>query len=98
MTNTLTVAENLKDAGFSEAQATALTCAIEAAATARAELVAARVNRDLAAIFRHSNPKFEPRDVRFEITDRHQTRRITAIVFSAIAILIAFCSVVLNFK
>jgi hypothetical protein len=32
MTNILTVAENLKDAGFSEAQATALTCAIEAAA------------------------------------------------------------------
>lgn len=50
------------------------------------------------AIFRHSNPKFQPRDVRFEITDRHQTRRITAIVFSAIAILIAFCSVVLHFK
>jgi hypothetical protein len=85
MTNTLTVAKHLKEVGFSEAQATALTRAIEAAATAKAELVAARMSRDLAAIIQRSDPKLEHSDARFETTTRDQTRRIAAIVFSAIA-------------
>jgi hypothetical protein len=59
MTDTLTVAEKLKDVGFSEAQAAALTRAIEAAATAKAELVEARMNKDLAAVIERSDSKFE---------------------------------------
>ena len=57
MTDTLTVAEKLKEAGFSETQAAALTRAIEAAATAKAELVEARMNKDLETIIdAHATP------------------------------------------
>jgi hypothetical protein len=98
MTNTLTVAKNLKEAGFSEAQAAALTRAIEAAANAKAELVAARMSRDLAAIIQRRDPEFEHSDTRFENTTRDQTRRIATIAFSAITILIAFYGIVLHFK
>jgi hypothetical protein len=96
MTNTLTVAKNLKEAGFSEAQAAALTRAIEAAANAKAELVAARMSRDLAAIIQRRDPEFEHSDT--ENTTRDQTRRIATIAFSAITILIAFYGIVLHFK
>ncbi|HZZ24151.1 MAG TPA: hypothetical protein VFE60_16915 [Roseiarcus sp.] len=54
----LTVAEKLKEAGFSEVQAAALTRAIEAAATAKAELVEARMNKDLETIIERSDAKF----------------------------------------
>ena len=59
MTDTLTVAEKLKEAGFSEVQAAALTRAIEAAATAKAELVEARMNKDLETVIERSDAKFE---------------------------------------
>ena len=49
MTDTLAVAEKLSEAGFSETQAAALSRAVEAGATAKAELVEARMNKDLAA-------------------------------------------------
>ena len=109
MTDTLTVAEKLKEAGFSEAQAAALTRAIEAAATAKAELVEARMNKDLAAIIERSDPKFEQinaqtnarleaNNASFEKTVREQTRWIATIVFSAIGLMIAFYGIALHFK
>ena len=108
MTDTLTVAEKLKEAGFSEAQAAALTRAIEAAATAKAELVEARMNKDLAAIIERSDAKFERSDARFasnakleaaiEKTARDQTRWFATIVFSAMGLLIALLGIALHFK
>ncbi len=59
MTDTLTIAEKLKEAGFSEIQAAALTRAIETAATAKAELVEARMNKDLAAVIERSDAKLD---------------------------------------
>jgi hypothetical protein len=113
MTDTLTVAEKLKEAGFSETQAAALTRAIEAAATAKAELVEARMNKDLAAIIERSDAKFEQinaqTNARFEAsnakleaaiekTARDQTRWFATIVFSAIGLLIALLGIALHFK
>ena len=105
----LTVAEKLKEAGFSEVQAAALTRAIEAAATAKAELVEARMNKDLETIIERSDAKFERSDARFEAsnakleaaiekTARDQTRWFATIVFSAIGLLIAFYGIVSHFK
>jgi hypothetical protein len=91
MTDTLTVAEKLKEAGFSETQATALTRAIEAAATAKAELVEARMNKDLETVVERTNASFEK-------TVREQTRWIATIVFSAIGLMIAFYGIALHFK
>jgi hypothetical protein len=76
MTDTLTVVEKLKEAGFSEVQAAALTRAIEAVATAKAELVEARMNKDLETVVERTNASFEK-------TVREQTRWIATIVFSA---------------
>jgi hypothetical protein len=109
MTDTLTVAEKLKEVGFSEAQAAALTRAIEAAATAKAELVEARMNKDLAAIIERSDAKLEASNARFEAsnakleaafekTARDQTRWFATIVFSAIGLLIAAYGIVSHFK
>jgi hypothetical protein len=95
MRDTLTVAEKLKEAGFCEVQAAALTRAIEAAATAKAEIVAARMRKDLAAIIQRPDQKFE-HDVANIASD--QNRRIATIVFSAIAILIAICGIIRHFK
>jgi hypothetical protein len=69
MTDTLTVAEKLKEVGFSEAQAAALTRAIEATATAKAELVEAQMNKDLAAIIERSDAKFEANNAKFEASN-----------------------------
>jgi hypothetical protein len=91
MTDTLTVAEKLKEAGFSEPQAAALTRAIEAAATAKAELVEARMNKDLETVVERTNASFEK-------TVREQTRWIATIVFSAIGLMIAFYGIALHFK
>ena len=91
MTDTLTVVEKLKEAGFSEVQAAALTRAIEAVATAKAELVEARMNKDLETIIERS-------DASFEKTVREQTRWIATIVFSAIGLMIAFYGIALHFK
>jgi hypothetical protein len=91
MTDTLTVAEKLKEAGFSEVQAAALTRAIEAAATAKAELVEARMNKDLETVVERTNASFEK-------TVREQTRWIATIVFSAIGLMIAFYGIALHFK
>jgi hypothetical protein len=102
MTDTLTVAEKLKEVGFSEAQAAALTRAIEAAATAKAELVEARMNKDLAAIIERSDAKSEAANARLEAaiekTARDQTRWFATIVFSAIGLLIAAYGIVSHFK
>jgi hypothetical protein len=102
MTDTLTVAEKLKEAGFSETQAAALTRAIEAAATAKAELVEARMNKDLAAVIERSDAKFEASNAKLEAaiekTARDQTRWFATIVFSAIGLLIAFFGIVSHFK
>jgi hypothetical protein len=102
MTDTLTVAEKLKEVGFSEAQAAALTRAIEAAATAKAELVEARMNKDLAAIIERSDAKSEATNARLEAaiekTARDQTRWFATIVFSAIGLLIAAYGIVSHFK
>jgi hypothetical protein len=94
----LTVAEKLKEAGFSEVQAAALTRAIEAAATAKAELVEARMNKDLETIIERSDAKFERSNASFEKTVREQTRWIATIVFSAIGLMIAFYGIALHFK
>jgi hypothetical protein len=91
MTDTLTVAEKLKEAGFSETQAAALTRAIEAAATAKAELVEARMNKDLETVVERTNASFEK-------TVREQTRWIATIVFSAIGLMIAFYGIAFHFK
>jgi hypothetical protein len=91
MTDTLTVAEKLKEAGFSEMQAAALTRAIEAAATAKAELVEARMNKDLETVVERTNASFEK-------TVRERTRWIATIVFSAIGLMIAFYGIALHFK
>jgi hypothetical protein len=109
MTDTLTVAEKLKEVGFSDTQAAALTRAIEAAATAKAELVEARMNKDLETIIERSDAKFERSDARLEAsnakleaaiekTARDQTRWFATIVFSAIGLLIAFYGIVSHFK
>ena len=102
MTDTLTVAEKLKEVGFSEMQAAALTCAIEAAATAKAELVEARMNKDLATIIERSDAKIEASNAKLEAaiekTARDQTRWFATIVFSAIGLLIAAYGIVLHFK
>ena len=87
----LTVAEKLKEAGFSEVQAAALTRAIEAAATAKAELVEARMNKDLETVVERTNASFEK-------TVRERTRWIATIVFSAIGLMIAFYGIALHFK
>ena len=91
MTDTLTVVEKLKEAGFSEVQAAALTRAIEAVATAKAELVDARMNKDLETVVERTNASFEK-------TVREQTRWIATIVFSAIGLMIAFYGIALHFK
>jgi hypothetical protein len=91
MTGTLTVVEKLKEAGFSEVQAAALTRAIEAVATAKAELVEARMNKDLETVVERTNASFEK-------TVREQTRWIATIVFSAIGLMIAFYGIALHFK
>src|ERR1700688_1568916 len=102
MTDTLTVAEKLKEVGFSEVQAAALTRAIEAAATAKAELVEARMNKDLAAIIERSDAKFERSNAKLEAaiekTPRDHTRGFPTIVFSAIGLLIAFYGIISHFK
>jgi hypothetical protein len=102
MTDTLTVAEKLKEVGFSEAQAAALTRAIEAAATAKAELVEAQMNKDLAALIERSDAKFEASNAKLEAsiekTARDQTRWFATIVFSAIGLLIAAYGIVSHFK
>jgi hypothetical protein len=102
MTDTLTVAEKLKEAGFSEAQAAALTRAIEAAATAKAELVEARMNKDLAAVIERSDAKIEASNAKLEAaiekTARDQTRWFATIVFSAMGLLIALLGIALHFK
>ena len=91
MTDTLTVVEKLKEAGFSEVQAAALTRAIEAVATAKAELVEARMNKDLETVVERTNASFEK-------TVREQPRWIATIVFSAIGLMIAFYGIALHFK
>jgi hypothetical protein len=102
MTDTLTVAEKLKEVGFSETQAAALTRAIEAAATAKAELVEARMNKDLATIIERSDAKIEASNAKLEAaiekTARDQTRWFATIVFSAIGLLIAAYGIVSHFK
>jgi hypothetical protein len=98
MIDTVTVAEKLKEAGFSEVQAAALTRAIEAAATIKAELVEARMNKDLETIIERSDAKFERSNASFEKTVREQTRWIATIVFSAIGLMIAFYGIALHFK
>ena len=76
----LTVVEKLKEVGLPEVQAAALTRAIEAVATAKAELVEARMNKDLETDVERS-------DASFEKTAREQTRWFATIVFSAIGLL-----------
>jgi regulator of RNase E activity RraB len=109
MTDTLTVAEKLKEVGFSEAQAAALTRAIEATATAKAELVEAQMNKDLAAIIERSDAKFEANNAKFEAsnakleasiekTARDQTRWFATILFSAIGLLVAAYGIVSHLK
>jgi predicted nucleic acid-binding protein len=102
MTDTLTIAEKLKEAGFSEVQASALTRAIEAAAAAKAELVEARMNKDLAAVIERSDAKFEQTNAKFEAaierTVREQTRWFATIVFSGIGVLIAILGLALHFR
>ena len=102
MTDTLTVAEKLKEVGFSDTQAAALTRAIEAAATAKAELVEARMNKDLATIIERSDAKIEASNAKLEAaiekTARDQTRWFATIVFSAIGLLIAFYGIISHFK
>jgi hypothetical protein len=94
----LTVAEKLKEAGSSEVQAAALTRAIEAAATAKAELVEARMNKDLETSIERSDAKFERSNASFEKTVREQIRWIATIVFSPIGLMIAFYGIALNFQ
>jgi hypothetical protein len=94
----LTVAEKLKEAGSSEVQAAALTRAIEAAATAKAELVEARMNKDLETSIERSDAKFERSNASFEKTVREQIRWIAIIVFSAIGLMIAFYGIALHFQ
>jgi hypothetical protein len=113
MPDTLTVAEKLKEVGFSETQAAALTRAIEAVATAKVELVEARMNKDLAAIIERSDARFEQinaqTNAKFEAnnatveaaiekTARDQTRWFATIVFSAIGLLIAAYGIVSHVK
>ena len=102
MTDTLTVAEKLKEVGFSEAQAAALTRAIEAAATAKAELVEAQMNKDLAALIERSDAKFEASNAKLEAsiekTARDQTRWFATIVFSAIGFPVAAYGIVSHLK
>ena len=109
MTDTLTVSEKQKEVGFSEAQAAALARAIEAAATATAELVEAQMNKDLAAIIERSDAKFEANNAKFEAsnakleasiekTARDQTRWFATIVFSAIGLLVAAYGIVSHLK
>ncbi len=102
MTDTLTVAEKLKEAGFSETQAAVLTRAIEAAATANTELVEARMNKDLAAVIERSDAKIEASNAKLEAaiekTARDQTRWFATIVFSAMGLLIALLGIALHFK
>jgi hypothetical protein len=66
-----------------------LTRAIEAAATAKAELVEARMNKDLETTIERSNASFEK-------TVREQTRWIATIVFFAIGLMIAFYGIALH--
>ncbi len=113
MTDTLTIAEKLKEAGFSEIQAAALTRAIETAATAKAELVEARMNKDLAAVIERSDAKLdaviersdakldaaiERSNAAIERTIREQTRWYATIVFSAIGVLVALFGLALHFR
>jgi hypothetical protein len=102
MTDTLTIAEKLKEAGFSEIQAAALTRAIDAASAAKADLVEARMNRDLAAVIERSDAKFEQTNAKFEAaierTVREQTRWFATIVFSGIGVLIALLGLALHFR
>ena len=113
MTDTLTIAEKLKEAGFSEIQAAALIRAIDAAAAAKAELVEARMNKDLAAVIERSDAKFEQTNSKFEAaiehtnakleatierTVRDQTRWFATIVFSGIGVLIAILGLALHFR
>ena len=113
MTDTLTTAEKLKEAGFSETQSAALTRAVEAVATAKAELLEARMNRDLAAVIERSDAKFEASNAKLEAnnakleaaiekTARSQTVWFATIVFSAIGVLVALlgvaAAVVIHFR
>jgi hypothetical protein len=68
-----------------------LTRAIEAAATAKAELVEARMNKDLETTIERSNASFEK-------TVREQTRWIATIVFFAIGLMIAFYGIALHLQ
>jgi hypothetical protein len=68
-----------------------MTRAIEAAATAKAELVQTRMNKDLETVVERTNASFEK-------TVREQTRWIATIVFSAIGLMIAFYGIALHFK
>ena len=83
-------------------EAAALTRAIEAAATAKAELVEAPMNKDLAAIIERSDAKFEASNAKLEAaiekTAGDQTRWFATIVFSAIGLMIAFYRIALHFK
>ena len=63
----------------------------EAVATAKAELVEARMNKDLETVVERTNASFEK-------TVREQTRWIATIVFSAIGLMIAFYGIALHFK
>src|SRR5262245_32674419 len=83
MIDTLSIAERLKEAGFSEVQAAALTRAIERYATDHISLVEERMNTELArgtqaladAIkrsdeqFKLSNEEFKRRDEQFKRSD-----------------------------
>jgi hypothetical protein len=84
-----------------------------AAATAKAELVEAGMNKDLAAVIERSDAKFEEinaqTNARFEAsnakleaaiekTARDQTRWFATIVFSALGLLIALLGIALHFK
>jgi hypothetical protein len=75
-----------------------LTRVIEAAATAKAELVEARMNKDLETSIERSDAKFERSDASFEKTVREQIRWIATIVFSAIGLMIAFYGIALDFQ
>ena len=61
------------------------------AATAKAELVEARINKDLETVVERTNASFEK-------TVREQTRWIATIVFSAIGLIIAAYGIVSHFK
>ena len=92
-----------------EIDTAALTRAIEATATAKAELVEAQMNKDLAAIIERSDAKFEANNAKFEAsnakleasiekTARDQTRWFATIVFSAIGLLVAAYGIVSHLK